>query len=53
MEGTIRHPTLGEQAYLEIREAFEIREMLEALAARRACAHRSGDVSAEMARERP
>ena len=27
---------------LEIREAFEIREMLEALAARRACLHRNG-----------
>jgi DNA-binding GntR family transcriptional regulator len=110
MEGTIRHPTLGEKAYakirdlilsgrirpgerlqygrlvtelgvsqtpikeaftrlenegyvvtvrrkgtfartftpLEIREAFEIREMLEALAARRACAHRSGDGIAAM-----
>ena len=110
MEGTIRHPTLGEKAYLkirelilsgrirpgerlqygrlvtelgvsqtpikeaftrlenegyvvtvrrkgtfartftplEIREAFEIREMLEALAARRACAHRNGDGIAAM-----
>lgn len=32
----------------EIREAFEIREMLEALAARRACAHVTGDALGRM-----